>query len=41
VQLPPIDTGWSDDREEKSMNARDVAVILREFGLNPIIKADA
>jgi hypothetical protein len=41
VQLPPIDSGWSDDKEEKSMNAREVAAILREFGLNPTIEADA
>jgi hypothetical protein len=40
VQVPPIDTGWSDDKKEKSMNARDVAAILREFGLSPIIRAD-
>jgi hypothetical protein len=41
VQLPPIETGWSSDKMEKSMNAWNVAVILREFGLNPIIKANA
>ena len=40
-QLPRIDSGWSDDKEEKSMNAREVAAILCKFGLNPIIEADA
>jgi hypothetical protein len=41
VQLPPIDSGWSDDKEEKSMNAREVAEIMRKSGLDPIIEAHA
>jgi hypothetical protein len=36
-----VDTGWSSDKKEKSMNAGEVAAILRGFALSPIIKADS
>jgi hypothetical protein len=40
-QLTPIDVGWSADTVEKSIDAKEVEVIVKPFGLNPIILADA
>jgi hypothetical protein len=40
-QLPPSDLGWSSDTVEKSMDAREVAAIVKPFGLDPVIMADA
>jgi hypothetical protein len=40
-KLPTIDMGWSDDKVEKSIDAKEVEAIVKPFGLNPIILADA
>ncbi len=32
---------WSEDTVEKSIDAKEVETIVKPFGLNPIILADA
>jgi hypothetical protein len=40
-ELPQAEMGWSDDRIEKSLNAKEVEAIVRPFGLNPMIRPDS
>ena len=41
MSLPATDMTWSEDTREKCMSAKEVAEVLKEFGLVPIIRADA
>jgi hypothetical protein len=36
-----MDAAWSSDKIEKSMDAKEVKAVVREFGLQPMIRPDA
>jgi hypothetical protein len=39
-QLLSMDAAWSSDKMEKSMDAKEVEAVVKEFGLRPMIRPD-